>query len=295
MPSATFVARAVPWVARVAWVLVAVLGGRAVESAVDGRSDPVRWTVVIGAWTVWGLAAAALVIPSVRSLTAARLLTPLGLVVVVAAGLGGAPAADLALLGVPAVVAGAATFTADLGRSFVQSSAYGDEVRLPLRAPVAAGSAAVLTWVVWAAASTAGPLLIAAGAWLPGVPTTLVALAGIVFVGPRWHRLSRRWLVLVPAGLVLHDPVVLADTLMLRTPQIASLRLAPADTGAADLTGPASGYAVEIGTTETVSALLAFGPDAPDGRVLHLTAFLVSPTRPGQALRAAAARGLPVT
>ena len=42
------------------------------------------------------------------------------------------------------------------------------------------------------------------------------------------------------------DPVVLADTLMLRSDQIASMRLAPADTAAADLTGPASGHAIEI-------------------------------------------------
>jgi hypothetical protein len=294
VPSATNLARVLPWLARAAWVLVAVLGGQALESAVAGRSAPVRWTVAVGGWTLWAVVAAALVIPSVRALTVVRLVAPLSLVATLAAGLAGAPASELVVLGVSAVLATAAVFTADVGRAFVQASAYGDEVRLPLRAPVAAGAAAGITWVVWAAAVTVGPLLLAAAVWLPGVVLAGVAVAGVVLVGPRWHRLSRRWLVLVPAGLVVHDPVVLADTLMLRTDQVASIRLAPADTAAADLTGPASGYALEIRATETVSTVFAFTPRDPDGRAIHLTAFLVCPSRPGEALRAATARGLPV-
>ena len=97
----------------------------------------------------------------------------------------------------------------------------------------------------------------------------------------------------VPAGLVVHDPVVLADTLMLRTRQVGRIRLAPADTEAADLTGPASGYALEISTTESVSAVFAFTPSEPDGKAIHLTAVLVSPSRPGEALLLAREHGLP--
>ena len=156
------------------------------------------------------------------------------------------------------------------------------------------GVAAVVTWMVWSAMIVAGPLLIAARSWIVGVPLTLLALVGTLVLAPRWHRLSRRWLVLVPAGIVLHDPVVLADTLSLRTNQVRRMRLAPEATEAADLTGPASGYAVEIETIGTVTALFAFTPKEPNGRAIHLTAFLVSPSRPGQALAAAAARRLPV-
>ncbi|MGA9277543.1 hypothetical protein, partial [Ilumatobacter sp.] len=61
-PSIT--ARVLPWVARFAWLLVAVVGGGAVESAVDGRSDPVRWTTAIGAWALFGIVAIALLIPA---------------------------------------------------------------------------------------------------------------------------------------------------------------------------------------------------------------------------------------
>ncbi|MEM1333207.1 MAG: hypothetical protein AAGG08_07075, partial [Actinomycetota bacterium] len=74
------IARAMPWVARLAWVVVAIVGGAAIESAVAGRSDAVRWVVGIGAWGVFGVVALALVIPSVWSLTVSRVLAPLALV-----------------------------------------------------------------------------------------------------------------------------------------------------------------------------------------------------------------------
>ncbi len=287
-------ARFTPWVARLAWILVAVIGGGAVEAAVDGRSSAVAWTTAIGGWSVWAVAALGLAIASVRSLTAVRLVVPLALPATVATGLGGAPATDLLLLGGPSVVAAAAVMTAEFGRQWVQASAYGDEERFPLRFPVGAGLAAIVTWLIWAPALIAGPLLIAAESWLTGVLVTLLALAGTVLLGPRWHRLSMRWFVLVPAGVVIHDPVVLADTFPLRTAQVASIGLASADTQAADLTGPASGYAVEIATTESVTAVFAFTPAEPNGKAIHLRSFLIAPSRPGRALRSAHARGLPV-
>ena len=101
--------------------------------------------------------------------------------------------------------------------------------------------------------------------------------------------------MLVPAGVVIHDPVVLADTLSLRTAQVASIGLAPADTQAADLTGPASGYAVEVATTESITTVFAYTPSEPNGKAIHLRSFLVAPSRPGRALRSARARGLPVS
>jgi hypothetical protein len=287
-------ARFAPWVARVAWIVVAVIGGSAVESAVDGRSQAVAWTAAIGGWTLWAIAALALAIAAVWSLTIVRVVVPLGLVATVAAGIGGATAVELALLGGPAVVAGATVMSAEFGRQWVQASAYGDEERFPLRLPVGAGTAAIVSWIVWAPALVAGPLLLAAESWIAGALLTALALAGVVVLGPRWHRLSLRWFVLVPAGVVVHDPVVLADTFPLRTAQVASIGLAPADTQAADLTGPASGYAVEVATTESVTAVFAFTPSEPNGKAIHLRSFLIAPSRPGRVLRSARARGLPI-
>ncbi len=284
----------VVWVARAAWLAVAILGGIAVESAVDDRSGAVRWTAAVGGWGLWAALALALAIASVRSLTAVRVGVPLAVVATVGAAIGGAEALQVAALGLPALVAVLVVFTAEFGRSFVQASAYGDEQRFPLRAPAAAGVAAVVLWLVWAPTVVAAPLLLAARSWIAGGVLVVVAVGGAVWLGPRWHRLSIRWLVLVPAGVVVHDPLVLADTVTLRTSQVASMRLAPADTQAADLTGPASGYAVEIGLTESITTVLAFTPKEPNGKALHLRAMLVSPSRPGETLGVAAERGLPV-
>ncbi len=264
------------------------------QAAVEGRSAAVVWTTAIGGWLVWAGLALALAIASVRSLTAVRVGTPLALVTTGAAAIGGAPAVDLLGLGVASIVTVGAMSAAEFGRQFVQASAYGDEERFPLRMPVAAGTAAVLTWLVWAPALVAGPLLVAAHQWIIGSVVLIIAVGGGVFLVPRWHRLSQRWFVLVPAGIVLRDPVVLADVLPLRTAQLAHIALAPADTQAADLTGPASGYAIEVVTTESVTAVFAFTPADPNGRAIHLTAFLVTPSRPGAVLRAARRRGLPV-
>lgn len=275
-------------------MIVAVFGGAAVDSALDGRRDAVRWVAGVGSWAVWGVVMLALAVQSVRSLTIARVGSPLALIASVLTVVGGAPALDVATLAIPALVACAAVFTADVGRQFVQSSSYGDEERLPLRFPVAAGTAAIITWAIWAPAFLLGPLLIAGRSFVAGIVLTAIGIAGLVFVVPRWHRLSRRWLVLVPAGLVVHDPVVLADTLMVRSDQLGGIRLAPADTEAADLTGPASGHAIEVQATETITTVFAFTPQHPTGKAIHMTGFLISPSRPGEALRTAAARGIPV-
>jgi hypothetical protein len=285
---------AIVWAARIAWVLVAVFGGAAVAAAVDDRSTAVRWTATIGCWTIWAGVALALAIPSVRSLTTTRVAGPLAAAATIAAAIGGAPAVDLLALALPTFVAVAALLTPEFALTCVQASAYGDEHRFPLRAPAAAGAAAVIAWFAWGSAVTTGPLLLAARSWVAGGLVSVLAVAGLVFLLPRWHRLAQRWLVLVPAGLVVRDPVVLADTLMLRRNQITAIGLARSGTQAADLTGPASGYALEVSTAATVTAVLAFTPAEPNGTAIHLTAFLVSPSRPGRALAVAAERHLPV-
>jgi hypothetical protein len=190
-----------------------------------------------------------------------------------------------------ALITVAAVNSAEFGQIAVQSSAYGNEVRFPLRPPLGYVIAAVLTWVLWVAAVIGGALLSASGVLLAGVPLILIAGALTVLAVPRWHRLSRRWLVVVPAGIVIHDPVNLSDTVMLKRSQVRHITLASAETEAFDLTGPSSGHALEIATTETITVVCApVGRATP--KAIHLTAMLVAPSRPGRALQAAADRAL---
>jgi hypothetical protein len=279
----------------VAWLLVAVIGGRAVGDALADHSRAVRLTGTIGAWAGWGIAALAMVVPAAATLTALRVLVPGGLAVAAAVAFErSAGGVDTAVLAGLAAVATLIALAGETGRVFVQASAYGDEQRFPLRPPFGYLVVAVAAWVLFAVASLSGPLLLAARAWVPGAVLTLLALGGSVTLPRRWHRLSRRWLVFVPAGVVIHDPLVLADTVMMRSHHVVAMCLAPADTGAADLTGPATGTALEIEVGEVARVVFAPTGREPHGRAIHASAMLVAPTRPGAALRAAADRHLSV-
>ena len=119
---------------------------------------------------------------------------------------------------------------------------------------------------------------------------TIAAALLTVLLLPRFNVLARRWLVFVPAGVVVHDPVVLGETLMVPRVEFASIDLALEGTEAADFTGPASGHAVEIRLRSMGNALLAPTKAAPRGTALHVQSFIIAPTRPGLVLRTSRAR-----
>ena len=283
-----------PWVLRLAWVAVLVLGDSAIAAATDQRTGLEQAVAENGAGIIWLLGVGAMAIPAVTSLTATRVLVPLSIpAACLALVFGTDPTEGWAFAGV-AVFTTIVALSGELGRPFVQASAYGEEDRHLLRPPAGYAAASVLAWLLWAAAVFGGSLLLATKQWILGGTLSLVATIGATLLWPRWHRLSRRWLVIVPAGLVIHDQLVLAETVMLRRTEIAALHLAPAATTAADLTGSASGHAIEIVTHESVTAILAGKPKQPRDTAIHLTACLISPSRPGQALQGAIARRLPV-
>jgi hypothetical protein len=294
MPSRATIERTLPWLLRAGWVAVLVVGGRALDSALDGRTalstDVVRWSAA----AMWVIGVAAMAIPAVVSLTATRLVVPLAIPTALLAWSAGAGSGDALGFTVLALLVTVIAFSAELGRAFVQASAYGEEDRHLLRPPLAYAVASLLTWMVWAVALLAGALLLADRRWVTGAACAVLAVAGAIWGWPRWHTLSRRWFVIVPIGLVVHDHLVLAETLMLRRSQLARIQLARAGTEAADLTGPAPGHAVELQLHEAETAILAATPKQPRGTVIHLLACLVSPSRPGQALLAARQRRLPV-
>ncbi|MGI9052922.1 MAG: hypothetical protein ACR2HQ_09780 [Ilumatobacteraceae bacterium] len=286
------------WGTRLAWLAVAVIGGRAVGDALASRSEAVQLVGTVGAWIGWAAGALALAVPAVATLTAVRALVPGAMAVTVASLAGGADADDGLALGLPAAVAALLVMSAETGRPYLQASAYGDELRFGLRPPIGYLAACVMTWAAWTASIIAAPLAWAARSWLLAAATSLVVVAGGLTLPRRWHQLSRRWLVSVPAGVVLHDPVVLADTLMLPrrhiTAVVANELGHGTAAGAVDLTGPTPGLAVEIHLSGPTTAVLAPRPSEPRGRPVSLAALLVSPTRPGAVLREATRRGLPV-
>jgi hypothetical protein len=286
--------RVLPWAARAAWVIVLVAGSAALDTALADVGADRRSVLQFGALVVWTGGVAAMALPAVWSLTATRVIVPASVPAAATTWIAGASAASGATFVTAAFVTTVVVASAEFGRTFVQASAYGEEDRHPLRPPVAYLIAAVLAWVVLVGLGVGSAVATATGPWWLAASLAALTVAAFALGLPRWHRLSRRWLVLVPIGLVVHDHLVLGETVMLRRPQIARIGLAPAGTDAADLTGPAAGHAIEIRTGESVTVVVAAPANRSAPKALHLTGCLVAPTRPGRALGAASARRLPV-
>lgn len=285
--------RSLLWAVRLETLVLALTMALAVGTATTDRAE----VAGVIATTAWGAAIAilvlSLVVPSPLGLTALRLLLPATVPAAVIT-----LAADAGAMGVVALaaslMAALTAFAAESAEAFVQASAYGDERRFPLRPPAALLVPMVLSWLLWCAAALGAVVLLAAQQWLAGTLLALVAGGLTWLLARRFHRFSRRWLVIVPAGVVVHDHVVLGETLLLLRANLALARLAPAATEAADFTGPAAGHAVELTVREMVLAVLAVTPAEPKGKALHVQSLLVAPSRPGRVLQALAAARVPV-
>jgi hypothetical protein len=266
-------------------------------AALDSRSDLFRTSVSLALWVLWVATLLATLVPRTSTLTVVRVLVPasVGAAVWAAAATaepGWTDALAIASTGVAAIVALAPA----TGERFVNGSAYGAERRFPLRAPglVLLGLVEIV-WAAVVAGAVTGPLLVVAGEPLWGL---LAAVIGwpIAYAGSRsLHRLAQRWLVFVPAGLALVDPLALTDSISMPRAAIAGIGPAPADTTAIDLTAGALGLALQVRFDAPLTIGPLAGSGAPAVDVVEADQVLFTPTRPGAVLREAAARSLPVT
>ncbi len=271
---------------RVLWIGLAVSMGLAMSAT--GLAALIAW------WAAVAVGVVALMVPSALSLTCLRILSPAAVPAAVVALVGGATVGLGLLALVLAVVTTLIVFSGEAGEAMVQGAAYGDERRFPLRVPAAVLLPAALSWVVWAAATLTAATLLASRSWAAGALVALIAVVLTWLLVPRFHRLSRRWLVLVPAGVVLHDRFMLGETLMVQRTNVRLVQLALEGTEAADLTGPSAGHALEVAVGESVLVVFPSTREHPKGRAIHVRSFLVAPTRPGRALQAMSDTGVPV-
>ena len=281
-----------PWPVRAVWLALPLVAGPGLSGALAGSSGPVRWVAGVLAWGGWLVALVATLVPSTVSLTVLRVAGPAAFAAGVAACVAGTgPTAGVAAVAAGLLVA-LVSLAPETAEVFVDGSSYGDERRLPLRTPtpLVAGPAE-LAWLAVVAGPAAGALLLAAGQWLAGA---LVLAAGLplAWLGARsLHALARRWLVFVPAGLVVHDHLALAEPTLLRRGAIRSLAAAPATTDALDLTAGAAGLALEVRLADPVAVVPAARRGTPV-ELTEVTALLVTPSRPGRVLAEARRRRL---
>ncbi len=283
------------WMLRVVWGLQPLVFVPLLGDAMSTLDSAGRTLAVAVLWGTWAAVLLATLVPSTVSLTGGRLAAPLAPVVVAVSGLG----PDVAGWKIAAAAAATALavllwFSGEVGIGLVQGSAYGDEQRFPLKPPVPSLVPVIVFWLLTATTMSAGVIFVANESWIIGTALAAAGAGLTVFVAPRFHQFSRRWFVVVPVGLVVHDPMLLVENALFRAAQLQSVHLAPAGSEAADLTGGTAGAPIEIVLRELDTVVTRGRKDQPMGVALHVRSALVSPTRPGLALAAAARRNLPV-
>ena len=269
------------WAARAVWAAVGVLAPW--DTVADGRTAAVSAVLRTWGWTSWLAVMVALFVPAALSLTAVRTLAP---AVAVTAFFMGNP-----VWAFPAVVMLRVLLSRDVADVLVQGSAYGAETRFALRTPVPYLAPAVLVWSALVATTVGGSLLLAAGNPAAGIPVTAAGALLAWKVPVRLHRLSRRWLVVVPAGLVVHDHLVLGETMMVRRDHLGAVTLQESPGDEADLTGAVPGRRVRIVMTQPDKIILAPITIRTLGttEALHVVSFAVAPLRAAAAASAVGA------
>ena len=270
----------ISWPVRVLWLVAALLPNNLTDT-MSSHSQVLRTTMSVELWLLWALVALATWLHHPISLTTARCIVP----VVVAHLLVGVPASSFGVANVIgaacALVALVLIYTSDYGSIHVQAGAYGDERRYLLRVPAPIVMPLILGWGVMMAVVCITPLMLASERYVLGGVGVVLSFGLLWQLPVRLHRLSRRWLVKVPAGWVVHDDVVLSENLLIKTHDVVSMSLALEGSEAIDLTGMTRGVPIEVQLREMtdvrltpLAAKLLKTVDA-----LHVKAFLVAPSR----------------
>jgi hypothetical protein len=287
--------RLLPWLVRAMWVVLPVTAGPAFASALHRHSHPVQTVAAAVLWLSWATVLIGTLVPHPLGLTALRVVAPAAVVAAALAAATGRPSplADLGALA-STLLALAVALAPETGRLYVNGPAYPNERRYPLRIPgLLLMGPLELAWAVTIAVPVTGALLLASRAWVAGGVVLAVGLPVVAVLARSLHNLSRRWVVFVPAGLVLHDPLALVDPVLIETRVIEVLRPAPADSDSLDLTQGAPGLALELVLRQKVPMVL-MKPGQRGGESGSSARLLFTPTRPGALLADAGTRRLPV-
>ena len=262
----------------IAWVTIAIASPW--QTIADDASRSVSWVLLIWGWLLWTSVAASLLVPSPTSLTIVRIIVPLSVVVSIA---GSQPLAIFC--SVVALIVCASPVFVD---AMVQGGAYGDESRFALRTPLPYVVPAVIAWLLYTAALIGGSLLLAAQQYIVGAVLVAIGILLSRTIPQRLHRLARRWLVLVPVGIVVHDHLVLHETIMAPSAKILSVARTSDVGEAADLTGGVFGERITIALTEADKVILSKITAKALGttEALHVKMFCIAPRRLTAALSA---------
>ncbi len=275
------------------WALRVLVGclpfiGAEVSALLDGQSTSTQTTGTCLAWLVWGAIVIASFVTHPITLTLLRIGTPVisSFLIVVAATQGASSLQIIsAAVGIAILLL---SFSAELGGVYIQASAYGDEKRFALRPPVVLVAPVVIATLVVDVSIISAPLLLAENNWLAAASALFGSIISVKYLIPRIHKLSRRWLVFVPAGLVVHDEIVLSMNLLIKKQDLNQMQLARDNSSAADLSALTWGVPLELSFNKPLDvSLSAIGARHLKAvSAIHAQSVLIAASRPGAVLRA---------
>lgn len=285
------------WFLRAAWITLPVTAGPAAADALQPWSTAPRVTAEVLLWLLWAVVVVATLAPRPVSLTAVRTGAPLALATAVLTFATGRPSPLAVVVAITATLAGVVLAALPaFARACAQGAAYGDEERFPLKVPpVLLLGILPLAVLAVAAGLASGPLLLAAGRIAAGTAAVVVGLPIAAVLLRSLHLLSRRWAVLVPAGLVIADPMTLADPVLFVREHVVGLgpadptRRAPPDASDLRLGAAIGSLALLLDEDLDLSRRRGRGRERYRG---HLILF--TPVKSRVLLDRAAARRLPI-
>jgi hypothetical protein len=291
------------WILAALWLVLPLTVGPALSDVLDGWDGARGVLGEVLAWAAWAAGLLAVLRPHPVSLTVVRTGAALAFGVAAAsATVADVGEAALALAGT-AVLVGVAV-QPRYGELCIDARSYGDERRFGLRMPplFAAGPVPIAAGLVGAGAVT-GPLLLADRRWVLGAVLTAVGLPIAALAARSLHSLSDRFVVLVPNGLVIHDPMTMGEPVLFLRPLVRDLAPGPAPgtvpvppagpTELLDLRAGASAGSVTLELREPVR-IVRRAQGFRGGRIVETDCLLFAPSRPGHLLAIAADRRLPV-
>ena len=281
------------WPLRVLWLVLPVTAGPCLADALARTGSSFQLVASVGLWVLWAAALVAMFIPLPVTLTIVRVVAPAAPFAAAWAAIAGADLdASCVVALVVTTLAAVASLLARTGDVFIDGASYGSERRFGLRppAPLLVGPIE-LAWAAAVAGLTAGPLLLAAENWWAGAVVLVLGLPIAVTALVVLHGLSQRWIVFVPAGLVLHDPMTLQDAVLVPTRSMRHLGALPGRRSGREARPPTLGIALEVELAEPVSVGVRRG-EVTNAVDVERLAF--SPSLPGRLLDEARARQMPV-
>lgn len=283
------------WLLLAAWAGLPLSLGQVVSSALAPWSALPAAVAEAMLWAAWAGGLVATLVPRPWGFAVVRSLAVLG----VALGVLTVGSSD-GVIGAVAVGHGVAVLglvsLTPTGAMFANTAAYGNERRYPLQSSPGLGLVvAPVAALLVGAGVASGPILVADGRLAAGVAALAV---GLPLAYRLWHSLDalgQRWVVLVPGGIVVHDPVLLTNAVLIPRAEIGRVGLAagPFEPGA-DLRLGARARAIEITATEPIP-LSRVARRGRDVEIVSGPRVVVSVARPGAFLSDAKARGFPVT